>query len=104
MRGEVSARIREHILSLSEEWTVEDLIDALPGTARDAITSVINNMLVRDMVNRVDTRKSRSGGFVAVYEVIDLGESATTRLDNPAVWAGLMRGQRYEDIKLKRRP
>ena len=100
MRGDVSAKIRTHILGLPGEWTVESVCDALPDMDRDAIATVINNMLVREMIIRVATGRSRVRGVIAVYETVN-GYAPTT-FDKPEVWGSLMKGQRYEDVRFKR--
>jgi hypothetical protein len=103
VRGELSRSIRAHILGREDEWTLEEIMDAMPGVARDAVTSVINTLVVKHKVTRVGSCKSRAGGFAAVYENISDGESAPQAKDEPWVWENLMGGKRYEDIKLKRR-
>jgi len=100
VRGDVSAKIRNHILGLPGEWTVEAVCDALPDMDRDAIATVINNMLVREMIIRVATGRSRIRGVIAVYETVN-GYAPTT-FDKPEVWGRLMKGQRYEDVRFKR--
>ena len=100
MRGDISAQIRDHILGLDGEWTFESVMDALPHMERDAVATVINNMVARKMAMRVATGRSRINGVIAIYENV-VGDAPAT-LDNPEVWGRLMKGQRYEDVKFKR--
>lgn len=99
---EVLDAIEDWMNLQDDVWTAQDALEGVKGATMSAVTSKIAVMRGWNRIERVETCKSGSGGYWAVYLTLHDDET-TIRTPEAAddLFAKLIGDKRFEDVKFK---